>query len=174
MTNPSRLFGSAVLFLSFAVAAFAQTPALDVKMGLWEITSVTDMGGQMPAIDTSKMPPAQRAQMEAMLKGMMGQHTNVTKTCMTREKFDQSNFMMSDQPGMTCKQTITTNTRSTLDASVLCTGERSMTGQMHMDALSPTAMKAAMKMATTDQGRTMNIDMTMTGKWLAADCGDVD
>jgi hypothetical protein len=174
MTTASRLFGSAALSLSLAAAAFAQTPALDVKMGLWEISSVTNLGGDMPAIDLSQVPPEQRAQMEAMIKGMMGQHTNVTKTCMTREKFDQSTFMMPDEAGSDCKQTIVTNTSRTLDATVVCTGERAMTGKMHMDALSQTAMKADIKMDATEQGRAMNISMTMTGRWLGEDCGDVD
>jgi hypothetical protein len=36
----------------------AQAPSLDVKMGLWEMSMTSNAGGQMPAVDTSKMTPA--------------------------------------------------------------------------------------------------------------------
>ncbi len=44
---------------------------------------------------------------------------------------------------------------------------------MHIDALSPTNFKGTFKMSETDQGKTMNVNGTMTGKWLGADCGTV-
>lgn len=173
MNIPSRRSALATISLFLPAIALAQAPALDVKMGLWEITSTMNIGGEMPMMDTSKMTPEQKAQMDAAMKSMVGAHTNVQKTCVTRETFDKSNFMMSDQPGMTCKQTVSTNTRSVLDAKVVCTGEHSMTVQMHVDALSPTAFKGSMSSSATEQGKTMKVDGTMTGKWLGADCGNV-
>ena len=62
----------------------------------------------------------------------MGPHASVDKICMTKEKFEKSSFM-TDAPGMTCKQTISTNTRSTLETTVACTGTANMTMQMHID-----------------------------------------
>ena len=55
-----------LLVTSVAAAglAAAQSPNLDVKLGLWEITTVTK-GAGMPAMDTSKMPPEARARVEA-------------------------------------------------------------------------------------------------------------
>lgn len=168
----ARPFVSALLFASITAVVFAQAPALDVKMGLWEMTSVTDLGGQMPAVDTSKMTPQQKAQIDAAMQSMMGTHTNVMKSCITKEKFSDSTFMMPQQPGQTCKQVLTTNTRTTLEGSVTCTGANAMAMQMHMDALSSTSIKATVKSAQTNRGRTMNVTATMTGKWLGADCGD--
>jgi hypothetical protein len=81
--------------------------------------------------------------------------------------------MATDEQGSACKQTITTNTRSTLEGTVSCTGERPTTGQFHVDALSPTNVKATVKMSETVQGKTMNVNLTMIGKWLGADCGTV-
>jgi hypothetical protein len=173
MNIPFRWSAVATLSLSLSAIALAQAPVLDVKMGLWELSSTVNLGGEMPMIDTSKMTPEQKAQMDAAMKSMMGAHTNTQKTCVTREKFNKSAFMMDDQPGTTCKQTVSTNTRSVLDAKVVCTGERAMTMQMHVDALSPTTIKGTMKSANSEQGKTITMDATMTGKWLAADCGDV-
>jgi len=172
MRSISRWIVATLFSVATAVVVLAQAPALDVKMGLWEMTSSIDMGGQMPAMDTSKMTPDQRAKIEAAMKGMMGGHTNVTKSCMTKEKFDRSSFMIQDRPGMTCQQTFTTNTRSTLDGTVSCTGEHSMTVQMHAEALSSESVKVDVKSTSTDRGRTMNVNAAMMGKWLGADCGD--
>src|SRR2546423_271013 len=52
MNRICRIFATALLTASIVAIAFAQAPALDVKMGLWEVTSTTNIGGQMPAIDT--------------------------------------------------------------------------------------------------------------------------
>lgn len=173
MKHVSVWVGSACLSLAMAASLVAQVPALDVKMGLWEMSSTTEMSGQMPQMDTSKMTPEQKAQMEAAMKGMMGAHTNVTKSCMTREKFEKQSFMNSDRPGQNCKQTINTNTRTTLDSTITCSGEHTMTGQMHIEALSPTSVKAVFKSVNAARGGNMNVNLTMTGKWLGADCGDV-
>jgi len=171
MKRVSAWMGAMVFAATTATVLFAQPPALDVKMGLWEVTSTTDIGGDMPPVDTSKMTPQQKAQVEQAMKSVMGSHTNTTKSCMTREKFEKESFMTGNQPGQNCKQTLTTNTRSAFDATVVCTGEHPMKGQMHIDALSSTSIKGNFKAATTEQGRTMNVTATLTGKWLGADCG---
>jgi Protein of unknown function (DUF3617) len=168
----SGWFASAAFALSLTAVAAAQAPALNVNMGLWEITSVSEVSGQMPGFDTSKMTPDEKAKMDEAMKAFMGKHTNTDTTCMTKEQFDKSNFMTGDEPGPNCKQTLTTNTRTTLEGAVACTGERPMTAQMHIDALSPTAFKASMKSATTDQGKTMTVAVEMTGKWVGASCGN--
>jgi len=169
----SRWSTAATLSLSLTAVVLAQAPVLDVKMGLWEVSSTVNIGGQMPGVDMSKMTPEQKAQVEAAMKSMMGAHTNTQKSCVTREKFNRESFMMENGPGMTCKQTITTNTKSALDAKVACTGEHPMTMQMHIDALSQTTFKGTIKSTNTEQGKTMTVDGTMAGKWLSADCGDV-
>jgi hypothetical protein len=48
-----------------------------------------------------------------------------------------------------------------------------MTGQMHIEALSPTSIKGTIKSSGAEQGATMTATINMTGKWLGADCGDV-
>ena len=171
MNTVTRLSASLAVAASLTAVAVAQAPALDVKMGLWELSTVSELSGQMPGIDTSKMTPEQKAKMDEAMKAMMGKHTNVNNTCMTQEKFNKSNFMAGDKPEQNCKQTITTNTRSTLEGTLVCTGENAMTAQMHIDALSSTAIKATFKSASSQQGKTMMMNMEMAGKWLSADCG---
>jgi hypothetical protein len=171
MLMSHRWFGSALLCTVLTTVGLAQAPALDIKMGLWEITTTTQIGGQTPQVDTSKMTPEQKAQVEALMRSSMGNHSIVRKSCVTQEQLDKSNFLMTDQPNTTCKRTITANTRTTLEASVACTGEQAMTAQVHIDALSPTSIKMNMQSSGTNQGRTMTMNVVLTGKWLGADCG---
>jgi len=166
ITLRRSLFAGVVASLVCVAVVRAQAPVLDVRMGLWEMTMTTNMSGDM-GIDMSKMTPEQRAQMEAAMKTMMAPHTDVSKTCMTKEKFDKGNVMSSDDK---CKSTITTNTRSVLEMKQSCPNEQS---QMHMEALSPTSVKATFTGTATNQGKTMKVDGTITAKWLGANCGDV-
>jgi hypothetical protein len=174
MNSTSRWMCAVLLAGMTGAVALAQKPVLNVKMGLWELTSMTQVGGQMPAIDTSKMTPEQKAQFEAAMKSaVLGAHTNVTKSCITKEKFDKANFMMTDKDAETCKQTVSTNTPTSLDAAIACTGEHPRTGEVHIEAPSPSAFKGTIKFAMSERGRAMTVDGTMTARWLAADCGDV-
>jgi len=174
MNSTSHWVSAVLLSISMVAVVLAQRPALNLKMGLWELTSIGQVGGQMPAIDTSKMTPEQKAKFEAAIKSaVMGAHTSVFKSCITQEKFEKANFMMSDKDAETCKQTVSTNTPTALDAAVTCTGEQPRTGQIHVEALSSTAFKGTMKFTSTQNGRTMTVDGTMTAKWLTADCGTV-
>jgi hypothetical protein len=149
----------------------AQAPALNVRMGLWEVSSTVKMTGEMPGMDTSNMTPEQKAAMAAAMQNMMARPT-ITKTCMTKAKFDQKEFL-ADMPGDQCKQVLTTNTATVLDAKVTCTGSRPMTATAHFEAQSPATFTGSVKSTTTDSGKSMDVDMTMAGKWLSADCGDV-
>ncbi len=150
MTRVFRLAAFALVSGWLGVVAYAQAPALNIKLGEWEISSVMNVGGQLP-IDTSKMTPEQKAKMEASMDGR-GARTRVSKTCMTKEKFERGTFLADDDSEMTCKQTLTTNTRTTLDTTVTCTGVRTETRQMHVDAASSAAFNATLK-TTSSQRR---------------------
>ena len=177
MITTSRLVTAALLSAACAGLALAQTPLLEPRFGLWEMTTTISMGGGMPGVDTSKMTPEQKARMEAMMKGM-GDRTNVSKSCLKAEDVKNPNFMMQEQAGMTCTQTMNTNTPTVLDANVKCTGAREMTGQTHIELPTPTTMRSTMKMQTAAPagagaagGPPTQVNITMSGKWLAADCG---
>jgi hypothetical protein len=81
--------------------------------------------------------------------------------------------MMTDKDAETCKQTVSTNTPTSLEAAVTCTGERPRTGQVHIEAPSSTLFTGTVKFMMTENGRAMTIDGTMTARWLAAECGAV-
>lgn len=173
MIAARTLLSSVALAGLCAVLGAQVPPALDVKLGLWENTIVTNMGGALP-IDTSKMSPDQAAKVAAAMKGMTGERTITQKSCVKKEDFAKDSFMLPQESGMACTRTITTNSRTAYVADVTCTGERAMTGKVSIETTAGgTSMNGSMNMATTAQGRTMNIAMKMSGKYLGADCGTV-
>ena len=171
--SATRILTLSILYVGLSAVLTAQAPALDIKYGLWENTFVTNMGGA-PPIDTSKMTPEQAATVAAAMEGMMGERTMTQKSCVKKEDLEKDSFMLPQDTRLSCKRTITTNTRASFVAEIACTGEREMKGQINIESLAGgTAFKGAMKMATTAQGRSMNVNMTMAGKYLGADCGTV-
>ena len=159
--------------LSITVLLVSQTPArplLDLRMGLWEVTSTMDIGG-IPGVDMSKMSPQMKAQMEAAMKGTMPKPT-VLQSCMTREKFVLERTPV-EQPGTTCHHTVQTNTAKVMENTMICTGERPSKSVSRTDAQSPTAFTGNVASTSTAGGREMGVTIKMTGKWLGADCGAV-
>ena len=163
---------TAVLSVGVTALAIGQTrqvPALDVRMGLWQMTSTVDVDGQTAAgIDTSKMTPQQKAQMAGAMRGLMAPRTATATSCLTREDFNRKNFMTDTDPK--CRQTLTKNTKTLLEGTMSCSGDRAMRGTMHFEASSPTAFSGTIKSRSTERGRTTKTTITMAGKWLAAEC----
>ena len=170
----TRVITSSALVVCITAVLLAQAPALDVKLGLWENTIVTDMGTAMAAqMDTSKLPPEQAAKIAEAMKAMAGKPI-VQKTCLTKEDLSKDSFMMPEDSKTKCTRTITTNSRSALVANIECTGERAMKGQINVESLAGgTTFKSTMKMISMSGGRSMNMTMNMTGKYVGPDCGDV-
>jgi len=165
-----RPLATALLSVCLSALVVAQTPrvpALDVRMGLWEMTSTADVGGQTTGVDTSKMTPQQQAQIAGAMRGMMAPQTTTTTTCLTRAVFNRKNFMTHTDP--TCRQTLTKNTKTRLEGRITC-GGNTMRGTMHFDAPTPTEFSGAIKSTSTERGRTTTTNITMAGKWLAAEC----
>jgi hypothetical protein len=165
----SRLAGAAAFAASFSIAVLAQAPAIDLKLGLWETTTVAsvDMGGT-PPMDTSKMTPQQKAKMEEAMKIAGSQHTDTQRRCITKDDIGKS-FFPSAQEG--CTDAITANTRSVLDITRTCRGTRAETSQVHMEALSRESIKGTVASTTTQGDRNQKMHILFTSKWVAADCG---
>ena len=167
----NRVVAVALAGVVLGAVLVAQAPVLDIKLGLWENSVTMNMGGLPPGIDTSKMTPEQKAQMGAATAAMSGQPIT-TKTCLKKEDFQSDSFMANQPPGMKCKNTIVTNTRTEYVADVACTGAQTMTGRVSIQAASNAAFKGTVQMTSTGQGA-MKMSMAMSGKWLSADCGAV-
>jgi hypothetical protein len=174
-------------FLAIALlagtAAWAADPIpLDIKTGQWEYTVTTQMSGlpqaakQMPQIPPetlAKMPPDQRAKVEAALKqaGAMasGQPTtNTSKNCIKKEDLAKLNPGGDDR---TCKVTVVNSSRSKLDLKMDCdTNGTKSTSTGSVEAPSSESLKFNFQMASTMNGTPMNMSINGTGKWLSSTC----
>src|SRR5580704_3090689 len=82
------VFGTgAAILLGVAGAGLAQSPTLDLKPGLWQITSTGSMTGAppIPPEVLANMTPEKRAQAQAMMQAAMARagEPQVAKNCVT-------------------------------------------------------------------------------------------
>jgi len=171
----SPSFVVAILMASVAGVAgpsSARAQTAPIKPGLWEVKSSGGGADQSSraADSLARLPPAQRAQVEAMMKqrgiDMSGGGTTV-KICMTRESLDPSqwehrqNGCRTDYPSRTgalwkfhsvCAQ-------STTDGEVRFAGPESYT--------------VAATSTFSHGGQTQTRQTSVQAHWLSGDCGDV-
>jgi hypothetical protein len=168
-----RAISTVLLCGSMAAAAFAQSsPALNIKFGLWEM-AIDMPGGMPPGIDLSKMTPEQQAAMAQAMRGrgMTPGAGMAVKVCMTKEKLANGQ-MRQNRPGQDCKDKVNKSTATTLDITETCTSSTQppvvTTSELHVEAVSPTSVKM-----TAQQTGSQPMVVNMTGKWVAAECGDI-
>lgn len=142
---------------------------LAVKVGLWENTATMSMS--MPPEALQKMPAAQRAQMEAVLKQMSTPQTVTEKSCMTEKDLDGTAFREAlTQPGMDCEYTTVASTSKRQEITMQCKSAGGpVTGRITVDVQSDTQVRGTMEMRSSQA----NVDAKFESKWLAAACGDV-
>jgi hypothetical protein len=178
----SKLLSAMIFVFSATVLRAADNIAiLNVKEGLWEVTSTHSMTG-MPAMPTippetlAKMPPEQRAKVEAMMKGGMGApKTEVRQDCVTKEKLQRQ--MAFDQNRKECTRTVVGSTGSRLEVKFHCENQgkdqMSTDGTFLVEVTSSDSAKGSMHAVTSGNGRNMNMDFTFSSKYLGPACGDV-
>lgn len=179
MTRSRRLFGRALLVslgLAFAMLqpASARIPNLNVKIGLWEVTSVTQTSGA-PPVDMNSLSPEQRARMQAMMDKMMKSAAvpHTFRSCLTQEKLSKNPFQ--DRTNDSCKQTVVSSSTSAYDVKLQCTDERGGTtsGEWRFEAATPELVKGNGHMTIERAGRKMESTSSLTAKWVGASCGEV-
>jgi len=170
-----RLVFAAVILSSLSLWAADNITPLNVKEGLWEVTVTHSMSGMptapaIPADALAKMPPEQRGRIEAMMKG--GPSTDVRKSCVTKDKLEKHSAF-SDNRG-DCTRTVVTSTGSKLEVKFHCVEKESTTdGTVMVETLSSEGAKGSMQSVTNSNGRTMNMNVTFSSKYLGPACGDV-
>jgi hypothetical protein len=167
----------ALLFLECSwLWAAGGIKALDVKLGLWEVTNTLQTSGMppvsIPPDALAKMTSEQRARVEEMMKGSGSGRPTTRKSCMTREKMNKQEMFGDDQKS--CTRTVVTSSSSKVEMQLQCAMDGTKTnGTFRVEAMNSENVKGSMQMATTGGDRTMNMNSNFTAKWLAPDCGDI-
>jgi Protein of unknown function (DUF3617) len=174
----SRILLTGLCVCGFAAASQAGPVTLNVKPGLWEITSSGQTSGAPPIPEDmlARLTPEQRAKFKAAMAASMAHASkpHVYKSCVT-EKSLQRGFDPSDySSGERCKPTVLSSSASAMDVRAECVGERRgerSSGRFHFEAPSPLTMTGTIDLTMSDGVHTMHVKRVMHGQWIAADCG---
>lgn len=171
---PDPLLLAAVLVWPCAVHA----QATQLRPGLWEHGyTMKSQSGQMEAAmqqmqqSMASLPPEQRKMMEAMMakQGVgIGPQGNTVKICMT--KADVERDRPPAQEG--CTQT-SRRSGNVWTVSFQCKGPPPSSGEGQVTLLSPTSYGGNFAIVTTHDGKPERLQMSQTGRWLGADCGNI-
>lgn len=148
---------------------------LNVKLGLWETTTVSERSGMpsLPADALAKMPPEQRARIEAQLKSMSAPQTTTKQSCVTQDDVNKM-FDLNNDGNKSCQRTIVSSTSTKQELKLSCdTPGNKGTGTVKIEVTDSTHVNGLVHMNVGNNGRTMDMKVTITGKWLGSSCGDV-
>lgn len=176
-----------VLFVLVVVSSLALLAAdkpipLNLKEGLWEVTTTHSMTG-MPGVppDTlAKMSPEQRARFEEMMKqkGIGGPTTDVTKSCVTREKIEKDMAFADERKD--CTRTVVNSSPSHFEMKFHCERNKSKDehkfdsdGTFVVDLVGSDSAKGTSHIVANSNGHNITMDFTFTSKYLGPACGDV-
>lgn len=162
----------AVVIAALALPALAGATSFNARPGAWESTTTSVMSGQlMPADVLARMPPEQRARIEAMLAAQSGKaRTTVHKSCITKADLDQNRLLKSDDEKH-CKTTVVTSSPSKLVLDRECPSPHPNSAHVVIEASTPEHYVGHMDV-TLDQGATVHLDIQ--ARWLGASCAGID
>jgi Protein of unknown function (DUF3617) len=170
------LAGAICLSVQLLLAASGKYQPLNIKTGLWETTSTTKISGRPPISPEmlAQMTPEQRARFEVEMNRMVNQtpRTRTSKTCLTKEKLEKDPFNDKDQ---SCKETVLSSTASKMEIREVCTEEGSTVDILvHIEALDSENVKGTVQSNASGGGNTMNVNGTLTSKYIGAVCKNTD
>lgn len=170
----ARMFLGLVFTLSLATQGADNAQCLNVKIGLWEVTTIVTTSEEMP-IPTGlleKLTPGQRARVEERMKARKsesGKTTTIKKQCLTRKHLDDGIPFGRDRKS--CTRTVLTSTSSKVDMHVECLGKGvKSSGIFQIEALSSENVKGSMRLSTTGGDNATNSTSTFTAKWIGPFC----
>jgi hypothetical protein len=171
-----KLMAGLILIVAAGLSATDKFQPLNVKLGLWEVTSTTTTNGQSPVPPEllAKLTPEQRARLEERMKAKSADKTSTItyKTCVTKEKLDKSTAFGEDKNN--CARTVITSNGSKMDVKLECTGgDLKTTGILELEAVSSESVKGSGHMNISGSDRTMNATANYIGKWIGPACGDI-
>jgi Protein of unknown function (DUF3617) len=177
------------LLLCFAGLMPLAASAQRLAPGLWEYTTaMKQQGGGADAEKLAKvqermaqMSPGARAQLEQIMTKRDGKNgaeafsllsgkPTGSHVCVTPEQAARD---YEPKVESRCKSEIVERSATSLRAKLVCTGEPPMSGETQYTMTGNKAFNGRILMNTQKDGKASQMEITQTGRWLAADCGDV-
>jgi len=155
----------------------------DAKPGLWEYTSTVQIAGmpanmpgmQIPDEARKSMTPEQLARIEGMMSRGGSPQPTVIKVCVTRDSFDKA-IAQANKRNSSCTQKVVNSSSSKLEIHMECSAEKTdqkTVMDMAFDRVDAEHFKGGGTVKSSGSGRSMEMKITMGGKYLSSDCGDV-
>ncbi len=148
-----------------AAGRVVRAEPLNVKLGTWETTTVTNMSGMhLPEAQLQQLSPEQRQRVEAALEKQQagGPKTHTSRSCVTQKELDT--FFGHDEAD--CKRTFVVATATRQEVIMECAGKIPRKGELHIEASSRERVKGNMKMAS-EAG---NVTADFNSKWISSVC----
>lgn len=183
MIGLGALSRAAALVAICLTPAWAQNQPIDVRTGLWKFSTQREMTGmpkmpEMPSIPPealARMPPAQRAQLEAALKAgrSAGSGNHVSKVCVTAEMLRNGPaFGMSRE--LNCKRIKNVGTARGWHVQEVCRPDgHKQTMDIDYKVVTREAIEGTVNIAMRDGAHDVTMKQVTRGRWLGPDCGDV-
>lgn len=163
----------AALTLTALSVGAAAPERLNVKLGLWEMTSIMRISGvpPLPKEVLDKMTPQQRAKMIADLKAASQEEPEpeTSSECITQEDLDKP-FKTGNSDD--CTSTVVRTTRTSQEFRMVCNGKTKGSGTFKVNTPTPETMNGTLDLKAGDGPDPFVIKGTIKGRWLGADCGD--
>jgi hypothetical protein len=168
------------LLLGCAISTPALAVKIDMTPGLWEHKfTMTNPSGEMAAAmkqmqdQLANMSPEERKMMETMMASYgvgIGEDGTTVKMCITQEDIDRGDLPQQDED---CQQEILEQTKNKFKIKFTCAGDPPSSGTGEVTFSSPKAYTGKSSFVTHVNGKTEEMAMTQSGKWLSADCGAI-
>ncbi|HWK75061.1 MAG TPA: DUF3617 domain-containing protein [Povalibacter sp.] len=172
MTRSSAKAGLALAGLCVPLLAPA-AERLNVKLGLWEITTVTQMSGvpPLPKELMDRLTPEQRAKIaaEARANAAQGPDKDTSRECVTQKDLDEP-FRSSNTEH--CTTSVVSTTRTSQEMRMVCSGEPKGSGTFKVTAPTPETMSGTIDMKVGEGPDAFTVKGNLSGRWLSADCGE--
>ena len=167
--------GAGVGFVASA-SGLAAGVSLDVKPGLWDLETSGAASGipQIPSEMLEKLKPDQRAMAEVMLMAVIAQASmpHSMQFCVTPEQVRQG-LDLDRIGGKHCQRTVRSSSPTGLDMQVDCSGHDQMSGNVHLRVVDRATVAGDVDFRAGVGANSMMIRQTLHGKWLGAECRDV-
>jgi Protein of unknown function (DUF3617) len=171
---------SLLILLALAQPAWAQKLA----PGLWENTSTMKDASPEGAArlarmqeQMAKMSPEQRKMMDQMMAkqggagmGLAAGQPTTLRVCISPEQAARD---YTPQYDGRCKNDGVERSGKTVRARFTCSGEPPSTGETEYTLTSDKAFSGRVVVSSVRQGQPTRMEITQSGRWLAADCGAV-
>jgi len=169
-----RISVVALITFAAAIGAAGKSQPLNVKLGLWEVTTTITTASDLPipAGLLERLSPEQRARVEERMEARKGDSgkTTVRKQCLTREQLDHG--IPFAQHKKSCIRTVLTSSATKLEMRVKCVDQGINSDEtFHIEAVTFESVKGSFDVSPTEGGdNTTKSNSTFTARWIGPLC----